>query len=657
MRRWIPTVALAVALSAAPSVTFLLPRVVSAQEDPFPLEGLVVTASPTPRPASAVARSITVMDGGDLRARGLVRVADALREVPGVTVVQGGSFGATTSVFMRGGESDYVQVLVDGVQVNQPGGSFDFAGLSLDDVERIEVVRGPASSLFGSDAMAGVIQVITRTGRGPASLSLSAQGGSYGRRAASLTASGGAGMVRWALGASRLRTDGVFPFNNTHENTVLSGRVRLTPDARTRAGLSVRVADRRYGFPTDASGAVVDRNAHTFGDETSVALSLGRRLGAGVALRSLVTLARMEGGTDDAMDDPADTLGYYGFDALDHVERAAVDVRADVTTGVAVVTAGVELERERQRSFSESSSQWGPTSGRSRYDRGNHAGYVHVTGAVHGWSWALGGRLEDNDQYGRFPTWNAGLTWTPLPGTRLRASAGSGIKEPTFYEAYAEGYVRGNPLLEPERARSWEVGVEREALAGAATLHAAYFRQRFRDLVQYTAVPPTPGAPNYFNLAAADVRGAEVGGQVRTGPLLVGVSWTWLDGRVVDGGGEEGAGGEFVPGDRLLRRPAHTLRFHGGLHTARVDASVSLRVVGERADRDFTTYPAMRRSLPRHATLDAAVELPLGGGSARAWAVSLRGENLLDARYEEAFGYPAPGRALYLGARVRLGGS
>src|SRR5688572_15590773 len=129
------------------------------QSNPFVLDGLVVTASPTPRALAAVAQHVTILDGRTLEARGLVAFADALRGVAGVDVVRSGSFGAVTSVFLRGGESDYTLVLVDGVQVNQSGGSFDFASLTTQNIERIEIVRGPNSALYGSDAVAGVIHV------------------------------------------------------------------------------------------------------------------------------------------------------------------------------------------------------------------------------------------------------------------------------------------------------------------------------------------------------------------------------------------------------------------------------------------------------------------------------------------------------------------
>jgi vitamin B12 transporter len=144
----------------------VLPELAGAQDDFFSLEGLIVTVSPTPRSREAVANHVTVLEGEELRSRGLRSVADALRDVSGVGVVRNGSFGAVTSLFMRGGESDHTLVLVDGVQVNRDGGFFDFSSLVLDNVERIEVVRGPSSALYGSDAMSGVIHVVTRTGRG-----------------------------------------------------------------------------------------------------------------------------------------------------------------------------------------------------------------------------------------------------------------------------------------------------------------------------------------------------------------------------------------------------------------------------------------------------------------------------------------------------------
>jgi vitamin B12 transporter len=139
-------------------------RPTSQAKDTITLQPIVVTATKLPIPVSATGAAVTVITGKDLRDRGLRRVVDALRTVPGVAIAQLGGTGAVASVFMRGGESDYVQVLVDGVQVNDPGGSYDWAHLTTDDVDRIEVVRGPVSVLYGSDAVAGVVQIFTRNG-------------------------------------------------------------------------------------------------------------------------------------------------------------------------------------------------------------------------------------------------------------------------------------------------------------------------------------------------------------------------------------------------------------------------------------------------------------------------------------------------------------
>jgi vitamin B12 transporter len=630
-----------------------------AQEDPFLLDGLLVTASPTLRSADAVGRYATVIHGEELRARGVSELADALRTIPGLSVVRGGSFGATTSVFLRGGESDHVQVLVDGVQVNQPGGAFDFSGLTLDQVERIEVIRGPASSLHGSDAVAGVIHVITRTGRGTTSGWLQARAGSYGRRELAASVSGGASTSGWAFSLSRLRSDGILPFNNAADNTVLSGTVRMAPDALTRASVSVRLGDRTYGFPTDGSGQVTDRNAFTFGDEATVSISAARWLGSVVEVRGLVGVHRTDGGTDDQKDGAADTLGFYGFTSLDHMQRATADMRVNAHLGEHVGTVGGELEEQKQRSFSESVSEWGETSGRSEHERWNRALYAHVSGDLGAFAYAVGSRIEDNERFGRFGTWSAEASWRLRSDTRLRASAGRSVKEPTFFENYAQGFVEGNPDLDPERAWAWDAGIEQELFGGRVIVRATYFHQTLQDLIQYAAVPPAPGAPNYFNVGGARSRGTEVAGEVRLGSVRFGLDWGWLDTEVLDGGFEGGDGEAFVEGSRLLRRPAYTAHVHAAYDAGWGGGWLDITTVGRRDDRDFSSFPAERITLPHYTTVDVGLDLPLleDTGGRPGVTLTIRGENLLDARYEEVVGFPAPGRGLYLGALLGFGGA
>lgn len=640
------TLAIVVALAATPSLS-------RAQEYPYLLDGLVVTASPTPRAAGDVARFVTVLDGTEIRARGHTLLAEALRDVPGLFVVRGGSFGAVTSVFMRGGESDFVQVLVDGVQVNSPGGSFDWAALTLDNVERVEVARGPASSLYGSDAVAGVIHVITRAGRGAPEGTVSLRGGSYGRREASFSVAGGDGTAGWSLGLHRQRMDGILPVNNGFRNTVVSGTARLAPDARTRATLSLRFGERAYHFPTDGAGAITDDNAFTFADEVSASVGISRSLLEGFHLEGSVALARTGSGTDDQADGGADTLGFYGFTSLDQVERATADLRAHLYRGPVVTTVGVEVEDQEQRSFSESLSQWGPSVGRSEYHRGNRAAYAHLTGAVGSGSFAVGGRLEDNERFGRMTTWNAEAGWQAAPFLRLRAAAGVGIKEPTFFENFAQGWVRGNPDLAPERARSVEAGFDGNVAGGTASIRATYFDQRFSDLIQYVAAPAGPADPNYVNVARAASRGVEAGGEVRLGAVRAGADWTWLDTEVLDGGVDGGADADFAEGWRLLRRPAHTVQLHASAGVLGGTLTAQARVVGERDDRDFSGWPARRVVLPRYTTLGLGADVPV----ARGVRLAVRADNLLDARYEEVVGFPAPGRSFSAGVRVTFGGS
>ena len=248
----------------------------------------MVTATRYPVSADSLGVSVTVLRGDDLRAQGIRSVGDALRQVPGAQVVQGGGFGAQTSLFLRGGESDYVKVLVDGVPVNQPGGAYDFANLTTDNVERIEVVRGPGSVLYGSDAIAGVVQIVTRGGRGRPARAPPPKGARTARSAGRRGASAGSDALGWSASASRRTTDGIYDFNDAYRNTVLSGRLRARADARTRRALGAASRTARSTSPPTSPARPTDHNQSSAERTTTLALDLTRRLGRAVDGQLLV---------------------------------------------------------------------------------------------------------------------------------------------------------------------------------------------------------------------------------------------------------------------------------------------------------------------------------------------------------------------------------
>jgi vitamin B12 transporter len=658
-RRIVAVVALAALAGAQPADA-------QSQSNPFVLDGLVVTVGPTPRALATVAQHVTVLDGRELEVAGFATLADALRDVSGVDVVRNGSFGGLTSLFLRGGESDYTLVMIDGVQVNQAGGGFDFSSLTTQNVERVEVVRGPSSALYGSDAVAGVIHVISRTGqegvranaRFEAATYEAPTGGTVDGTRWDVDLAGGTDRARYSVSVGRDAAAGIHEYNSRNETLRLAGSARFVPDDRTRVALTLRVEDRQHNYPTNGAGALVDRNTFAFEDELVAQVSAARALTDALEIEALVGLAQTDGGVDDAFDDPSDT---DAFKSLDHFRRSSFQLMSHLTAGSAVLTVGGEVEEERQRSFSESLSSFGPFYGRSENERLNLAAFAHAASEHGPVSLSLGARLEDNERYGNIATWQAGAAarLPGLPSTRLRVAAGSAIKEPTFAENYATGFAVGNPDLDPEWSLSWEVGVEQEILAGVASASVTYFDQRFEEMIQYTFSPPTPTDPNYFNVGAASARGVETEASARVGPVEVSGTWTWLDTEVLDVGLEGAPGDLFVDGQPLIRRPKHSFSL-GASSPVGTRARVHTRigVTGERDDRDFSTFPATPVVAAGHTLWSVGAEYSVLDGSQGRPSVrlSLRGENLLDEAYQEAFGFDAPGRQLYFGLSVGFGG-
>jgi vitamin B12 transporter len=626
------------------------------------LADIIVTSTAVPMPADAVAAAVTVLAGDDLRARGIRFVQDALAEVPGFFVVQPGSFGAVSSLFARGGESDYVKVLVDGVPANQPGGGFDFATLSTDNVERIEIVRGPSSVVHGSDAVTGVVQIVTRRGRGPVRASASAEAGTFGATDVEASAAGGGSRAGWSAGGSRFGTSGTYPFNNDLTAHTVSARVAGRPGAASDASLALRYAWNTFHFPTDGGGVPVDSNQFSRGRALTAGLQAGQWLGKRIEARLAVALSRTRYEFDDRMDHAGDTSGFaYASDRRLDAGRRSADARINVRafpSGVVTLGAHYELEHERQQGTLISNFGGGPfEEAQPPFDRrrSNWAPYAQGIMELPGGPGVNAGvRVDDNEAFGTFFTWRAGAAWRLRTGTRLRVSAGTAFKAPTFSENYAASpFEVGNPALEPERTRSWEVGAEQALLRGILSLSAAYFDQRFRNLIQY--VSAEPGAPTYENLGAADSRGIETGATVRPADgVTLSATYTRLHTRVTDAGASLSPG--FAAGERLIRRPSHSGRIGAAWRAGeRAVVSASALLIGGRDDVDFSAFPASRVRLPAYQVVDLSADVTVLGASAGrvGLALTARLENALDATYLTVVGFPGRGRTLYAGGRVQ----
>ncbi len=619
---------------------------------------VVTTATRTPIPERDVPAAVTVITGAQLRALGITSVADALAATPSVMVARNGSFGGLTSLFLRGGQSDYVKVLVDGVPVNDPGGAFDFGSLTTDNIERIEILRGPASVLYGADAVSGVVQIFTRSGTTPPRIDLTARGGSYGTGDASVAVRGGIPLqagagAGYSLSVSRHQTDGIYRFNNRFTDNVVSGRADFRPDQADSLSLTLRYTDSRYHYPTNSGGQVVDHNAFDAGDGVVLGAAYEHAFSPLASLDVDLTSDGTNGGTTDR----PDTAGGDQTLSMDDIQRHAADARLILrdAEGRGNVTLGASLSAADEHSQSQSVYGGVPyTSEFSAYRR-NRAVYAQLL-----WrrptplTAVVGARLDDNQEFGTFATYRAGLNYVTAGGTRLRASVGTAFRAPTFYENFSTGYVTGNPSLRPEHALSWEGGIDQSLFAGRVTLGATVFSQLFRDLIDYTGGTTACGY-SYCNVARARAAGIEY--SVTAAPasfLSASFGLTHLQTRVLTAGFDTTSGGLYHLGQPLIRRP--TTSWNASLQAASASrGSVDLRwmYVGQRADRDFRSYPALPVTMPAFLRVDVGASYPLARGpDDRGTTLTLRVENLTNADYQTVFNFLSPGRTVLAGVRV-----
>jgi vitamin B12 transporter len=625
------------------------------ERDTTQLRTVVVSASKVPRPATTLTQAVTVLLGGDLRARGVTRVSDALREVPGAMLVQNGSYGAVTSLFLRGGESRYTKVLIDGVPVNSSGGFFDFSHLTTDNVDRIEIVRGPSSVLYGADAVSGIVQVFTRKGSDAPRASLAARAGTYRSFDIDADAAGNSPYGQFSFGAAHHSTDGILPFNNQYQNGTLSSALTFGQGSEGDVRLSARYTAAEFHYPTDFAGQPVDSNSYRTQHRLTVGLDAGRNLAD-------YAQARVLAGTNEVSDLTEDIATPFGQSIPQHLAFRSRGYRRNAEGRLSfflptnsTVTIGANFETEHEGSSNESGPVGGATTQTDSFDASRHdlAYYSELLGSPGDrFSYTLSGRVDDNSDYHRFATYRIGANAGILSAVRLRASLSTAFNAPAFNQLRPTLYTVGSPDLRPERIRSAEVGLMTSSWAEPIRLSAMYFTQRFSDLIQYVNGSPPSYRGGYANLTGASSNGYEAELAISPSSSWRGsASYTIVNPRVTEvAPGYQG--GDNV-GDALIRRPSHSGSMVATFsRPASVGVSVALNFVGKRADTDFSQYPFTRVTLPAYTKLDISTEVPIAMHSRGRLTLNARVENALNKSYNDVLHFAAPGRTVLIGARA-----
>jgi outer membrane cobalamin receptor len=643
-------------------------------------ETLVVSTAQIDQPLSRTADSVTVLSGRDLERRQITTLGSALRTVPGFTVAQSGGPGTLTSLFPRGGDSDFALVLIDGIRANAFGGGLDLSQVPIADVDRIEVVRGPQSALYGADAIGGVVHVITRQGGAPSAMGVVDFGSRDTRRVLGST-TGSVNRWRWQAGADYVEDEG---FTGV---APASGERVTNDDARERQGWvgggwhgsrgtdvfgTFRYVDTDRGAPgpygADPAGRFT--GVDTVSRGTTARTSGGVRLvhpwmGPASRIRQRVDL--------DVADFDLSFVSPFGLSESE-TRRVHGRVQTDAALdGGFGVSAGVEWLTERARNtFITSGPREVPvdrrvigTFGEARWNGHDRFSVQAGVRAEHIRRSALPGNpspfsprpdFADDTVVSINP--KVSLAWLVSPGgpahgdrawTRVHLSAGTGIRPPDAFEiAFTD-----NPELKPERSRSLDAGVTQAAAGGAVQVDATVFFNRYDDLI--TSVGSLRDISRYRtdNVSNARARGVELGATWQAARRLgVRATYTFLATEILAIDGTAQAPSPYAVGDRLLRRPRHQGSLVLDYTESRTTVFMSVDARGTTLDAEPAFGPSGGLyENPGHGVID------LGGSFriARGLEAFARVLNAFDRDYEEVLGFPSPGRNVFAGIRIAAG--
>jgi vitamin B12 transporter len=610
------------------------------------LERVIVTANRDEQPLSRVGDSVTLIEPEEVRASQRLTVSDLLATTPGITVSRNGGLGTSTQLRVRGAESDQTVVLIDGVKLNDPssaGGGFDFGNLLTGDYMRIEVLRGPQSTLWGSQAIGGVINIVTTVPEGPLLAEYSAEGGEHGTARVQARAEAGGDRFSWRVAGQYLTTDGISALNDDrggHENdgyrnvgANVRGLWRITDavSAEVRTTYSsgrtdfdgfpppnFELTDTREYSDTDELVAYAGVNATTFGGK------LQNRLGFAYT------------DTNRENIDPDSTVPTT-FDATGRNERWEYQGTVTLTDRIGGVFG---LESERSELDTRSPSVFDPNPAPLAHEAQLDSVYAQVTvSPVEAVSLTGGVRYDDHDTFGSETTSRATLAWAATPTTIVRATYGEGFKAPTLFQLFSDF---GNEDLAPERADAWDAGIEQHLLDEALVLSATYFNRNTRSMIDFVscfpAVDPrcaTRPFGFYDNVEKTEVEGYELGLAAHLGERLrFDVNYTSMD-------ATNRGGTNF--GLELARRPDETL--NGELtYDWAVGLTTTVAVTHAGSSFDDAANTVVNDA---YTVVDLRAAFALRDN----FEIYGRLENAFDEEYETIARYGTPGRGFFVGVR------
>jgi vitamin B12 transporter len=614
-----------------------------------PLAEVIVVATRLPVSPDKVGNAFSVLDQKAIVQSQAVLASDLLATLPGLTMVRNGGPGAPTAVRIRGAEADETLVLIDGVQMNDPSdvsGGFDFGNLLVGDISRIEVLRGPQSTLYGSQAIGGVINIVTAEPQGALARSASVEYGSMNSSQLKAGVGGQSDRVSARLAGSYYRTDGVSSYAGGTEtdrfrNSTFAGRFgyELTPSVAL--DLRAFYADGRSsydGFPPPfysfADTGDFSKNRQFIGYAGVNFALAGGRLQNRVAYQQTSTDRDTFSGPVGAA---TPSSRYKGEN-----QRIEYQGSWNFAQGYTAVFGG-------QHEKSQMHSDLAPTSAEVNLD----SFYAQLQAElIRGLTLIAGDRFDDHDTFGSHHSPRIAAAWSLGTGTILRASWGEGFKAPTLYQLYSD---YRNPDLAAESSRGWDAGVAQRFMQDRVFLRATWFQRSTRNRIGFgdcpdpgTTICSLPGHSSfgyYANVARNKADGIELEGSFAfTGRTSLSANYAHTR-------SEDRSPGAADFGRQLLRRPKNTANATLTYGWPRqVDTSLAVRYVSASADSDFNVFPAARVTLSDYTLVDLRLAWPV----TESMKIAARVENLFDRQYQTVLDYGTTGRAGYLSVSYRF---